>query len=328
MTGFVKRFDGKWLGKIWAPFWQTASTQLQHVEWTGCTAWDLIQPSFMFMVGVAMPYSFASRAARGDSWGKQFLHALIRSLTLIALGIFLRSTHSDMTNFTFEDVLTQIGLGYLFVFILMRAPFIAQLVAMAAILGGYWFFFFHYPLPPPQGDLVTRYMTDVRAMKPEAWNQFSGLACALEQAHKRGGRFRSQVSQFLSPLWPGLGRQEILDQQRRLSDAQFCALDGNHAVRRDGRPIDPQPADFAAQAGNPDRRGAALLCRLDGDRHDDLARAFRQTDLLIRADRQTDLDPLVGRLQCRLGVLVLALSIGSSTCAGIAGWDCRWRLWA
>ena len=47
-------------------FWQTASTQLQHVEWTGCTAWDLIQPSFMFMVGVAMPYSFASRASVGN----------------------------------------------------------------------------------------------------------------------------------------------------------------------------------------------------------------------------------------------------------------------
>jgi predicted acyltransferase len=172
---FVSRYDGKWFGKPWALFWQTASAQLQHVAWTGCTAWDLIQPSFMFMVGVAMPYSYASRAARGDSWGRQFVHALIRSFILIALGIFLRSTDKGMTNFTFEDVLTQIGLGYLFVFILMRAPFIAQLVALAAILGGYWFFFFHHPLPPPQGDLV-RYMTEVRSMKPEAWNQFSGLA--------------------------------------------------------------------------------------------------------------------------------------------------------
>ena len=84
------------------------------------------------------------------------MHAAVRSLILIALGIFLRSTHSSMTHFTFEDVLTQIGLGYIFVFILLRAPFVAQMMAVLVILGGYWFFFFHYPLPPPEGNLVTR----------------------------------------------------------------------------------------------------------------------------------------------------------------------------
>src|SRR5580692_11345983 len=77
---FLHRFDGKWFAKPWAMFWQTAATQLEHVAWTGCTAWDLIQPSFMFMVGVAMPFSYASRAARGESWARQFTHALIRSL--------------------------------------------------------------------------------------------------------------------------------------------------------------------------------------------------------------------------------------------------------
>jgi predicted acyltransferase len=169
-------YDGRWFGKPWALFWQTAASQLEHVGWTGCTVWDLIQPSFMFMVGVAMPFSYASRAARGDSWARQFGHALVRSLILILLGIFLRSTHSGMTNFTFEDVLTQIGLGYIFVFLLLSAPFWAQLLAGAAILGGSWFLFFHQPLPPPEGNLVTRYMTEKRHLKPEEWNQFTGLA--------------------------------------------------------------------------------------------------------------------------------------------------------
>ena len=168
---FLHRFDGNWFAKPWTIFWQTAAAQLDHVAWTGCTAWDLIQPSFMFMVGVSMPYSYAAREARGDSWGKQFIHALIRSLVLILLGIFLRSTNSSMTHFTFEDVLTQIGLGYLFVFLLLRAPFIAQLVALLVILGGSWFFFFQHPLPPPQGNLVTRYMTEKKGMKAEEWSQ-------------------------------------------------------------------------------------------------------------------------------------------------------------
>ena len=173
---FVHRFDGNWFGKPWTLLWETAAAQLQHVAWTGCTVWDLIQPSFMFMVGVAMPFSYAVRAARGDSWSRQFVHALFRSITLILLGIFLRSRHSPMTNFTFEDVLTQIGLGYLFVYLLLGVPFWGQLLALAAILGGYWFFFFHYPLPPPEGNLVTRYLTEVMGRTPDTWNQFSGLA--------------------------------------------------------------------------------------------------------------------------------------------------------
>jgi heparan-alpha-glucosaminide N-acetyltransferase len=91
---------------------------LEHREWVGVTPWDLIQPSFMFMVGVALPFSLAARRARGDAFGRLFGHALVRSLLLVALGIFLRSQGRPQTYFTFEDVLTQIGLGYPFLFLL------------------------------------------------------------------------------------------------------------------------------------------------------------------------------------------------------------------
>jgi heparan-alpha-glucosaminide N-acetyltransferase len=168
----LTRFDGHWYGKPWKVFWNTAAWQLQHVAWTGCVAWDLIQPAFTFMVGVSMPFSYAKREARGDSWGIQFWHALVRSLILIGLGIFLRSTGSSMTVFTFEDTLTQIGLGYIFVFILLRAPFVAQCVAVLVILGGYWFAFYRYPLPPPEGNRVTQYLTS-HNVNPKDWNQFT-----------------------------------------------------------------------------------------------------------------------------------------------------------
>jgi heparan-alpha-glucosaminide N-acetyltransferase len=168
----LTQFDERWYGKPWKLFWNTAAWQLDHVAWTGCVLWDLIQPAFMFMVGVAMPFSYAKRESRGESWGVQFGHAALRSLILIALGIFLRSTHSTMTHFTFEDVLTQIGLGYLFVFILLRSPFVAQCMAVVVILGGYWFAFYHYPLPPAEGNLVTKYLVE-HGVKPEEWNQFT-----------------------------------------------------------------------------------------------------------------------------------------------------------
>src|SRR5579872_3824341 len=46
-------------------FWQFLKYQTEHVDWRGCSLWDLIQPSFMFMVGVALPFSLASRKAKG-----------------------------------------------------------------------------------------------------------------------------------------------------------------------------------------------------------------------------------------------------------------------
>src|SRR5216683_2330118 len=61
------------------PTWNWLYLQNEHVEWEGCRYWDLIQPSFMFMVGVAMPFALARRAALGQSWARQFGHVLLRA---------------------------------------------------------------------------------------------------------------------------------------------------------------------------------------------------------------------------------------------------------
>src|SRR5437870_2286880 len=74
--------------------WETLYGQFDHVPWVGCSFWDLIQPSFMFMVGVAIPFSHASRLAKGDSRWRIAGHVLFRSLILILLGIFLSSNGS------------------------------------------------------------------------------------------------------------------------------------------------------------------------------------------------------------------------------------------
>src|SRR3954467_11518517 len=117
ILGGLPRSSGSFTGPIVA----FLSGQLDHVAWRGCSFWDLIQPSFMFLVGVAMPFSYANRRARGQSWPELFRHALGRSLILIALGIFLSSAggKTTQTNFTFVNVLTQIGLGYMVVFLLL-----------------------------------------------------------------------------------------------------------------------------------------------------------------------------------------------------------------
>jgi predicted acyltransferase len=135
--------------------WQFLSYQTEHVAWVGCTLWDLIQPSFMFMVGVSLPFSVAARRARGQTFGHMFLHALWRSFLLAFLGIFLRSIGRPMLNFTFEDVLTQIGLGYPILFLLAFTRPRTQLVAAVLILAGYWAAFAAYPLPPAGFDYAS-----------------------------------------------------------------------------------------------------------------------------------------------------------------------------
>ena len=137
-----------------SPTWRTIGHQLDHVPWRGGGFWDLIQPSFMFMVGVAMPFSYASRRARGESWSRLFGHALVRSLILIALGVFLSSVGEKVkqTNYTFVNVLSQIGLGYMVVFLLLDKSPRVQFGAALAILAGYWLAFAAYPLPSPGFD--------------------------------------------------------------------------------------------------------------------------------------------------------------------------------
>jgi len=135
-----------------SPFARFTASMLEHREWIGCSPWDLIQPAFMFIVGVALPFSLARREARGDPFGRMLAHSIYRALVLILLGIFLRSQSRAQTNFTFEDVLTQIGLAYVFLFLLARTRMRAQWTAAALILAGYWAAFALYPVPPPGFD--------------------------------------------------------------------------------------------------------------------------------------------------------------------------------
>ena len=130
-------------------FWSFLAYHQTHVEWAGCSLHDTIQPGFSFLVGVALPYSIAARLATGGTFRSMFLHALWRSLLLIALGIFLRSTHAPQTYFTFEDTLTQIGLGYPLLFLLAWRPPRWQWIAFGMLLFAYWLAWALYPAHEP-----------------------------------------------------------------------------------------------------------------------------------------------------------------------------------
>jgi len=116
------------------PFWDFFATQVTHHEWNGLYAWDLIQPFFMFIVGVAMPFSFAKRRARGESWNSTFLHVLKRSVALFFLGVILHCSYSDKLVWELWNVLTQLSFTYLIAFLFIRKPIKTQLIISFAIL--------------------------------------------------------------------------------------------------------------------------------------------------------------------------------------------------
>jgi heparan-alpha-glucosaminide N-acetyltransferase len=168
-------FPGNW-------FWGFLAWNQTHVTWAGCSLHDTIQPGFSFLVGVALPYSIASRLAKGGTFGKMFAHALWRSLVLIALGVFLRSMHGPITNFTFEDTLSQIGLGYPFLFLLGFRPARWQWIALATVLTGYWLAWALYPAPGPDFNWQA-------VLVPANWHHYSGFAAHWDKNSNLGNAF-------------------------------------------------------------------------------------------------------------------------------------------
>jgi predicted acyltransferase len=165
--------------------WQWLAFNQTHAEWSGCSLHDLIQPSFTFLVGVALPYSIASRIARGQPQGWMIAHAAWRAFLLVALGIFLRSVGRPHTNFTFEDTLTQIGLGYFPLFLLGFTKPKWQWLALAVVLVGYWAAFAWYHLPGPEFDYASAGVSPAWPYNftgfAAHWNKNTNLAWAFDR---------------------------------------------------------------------------------------------------------------------------------------------------
>jgi predicted acyltransferase len=108
--------------------------QLHHCDWIGLHFWDLIQPFFMFIVGVAMPLSFARRIAQGDSNRTLIGHVLKRALLLLVLGWALYCIEPGKITFRFQNVLAQLSVTYLLAYLVMKkAPWFQILFSIILI---------------------------------------------------------------------------------------------------------------------------------------------------------------------------------------------------
>ncbi len=128
--------------------WAWLANQFEHVDWVGCGLWDLIQPAFTFIVGVAMPLAFSRRMAAGVTRGALAGHVLWRALFLVALSNVSSNWNTrGPLKFQLINVLCQIALSYVLCFLIWNLPFRQQVVAAVAVMVLHHGLFFLYPGP-------------------------------------------------------------------------------------------------------------------------------------------------------------------------------------
>lgn len=124
---------------------------ITHAEWNGWTPADFIFPSFLFLVGVSMVFSFSARLRRGESRQQILFHAFKRSLILIAIGLLVNASPLvglDVHSWRFEGVTQRIALCYFAAAILVLwSHRRGQLIAIVACLLGYWAIMRFVPVP-------------------------------------------------------------------------------------------------------------------------------------------------------------------------------------
>lgn len=128
----------------------TTYSPLKHAEWNGWTAADLVFPFFLFVVGVAMPYSFSSRLQRGQSQPKLRMHVFSRGFILFALGLFLNGFPNQyhLASWRVYGVLQRIAVCYVISAILaLWTSRRAWIAATIACLAGYWILMRYVPVP-------------------------------------------------------------------------------------------------------------------------------------------------------------------------------------
>jgi predicted acyltransferase len=135
----------------------TIGIQFQHHEWNGMYFWDLIQPFFMFIVGVAMPLSYNNRLGKDDTHTQISKHIYIRSLLLLFLGWWLYCINAGKIGFHFQNVLAQLSVTIIIAYLIMRKPATTQILISLGLLAlteviyrTFWVEGFNQPFVPAQ----------------------------------------------------------------------------------------------------------------------------------------------------------------------------------
>jgi predicted acyltransferase len=108
--------------------------QFHHHPWNGLRFWDLIQPFFMFIVGVAMAFSLKKRWGKGQTWMQSFRHILVRCLILLLFGVMLHCGYSGKLVWELWNVLCQLSFTILLSFLIFKFSFRVQFLISIGLL--------------------------------------------------------------------------------------------------------------------------------------------------------------------------------------------------
>jgi len=197
-------------------FLRSLRMQLGHVHWEGFHAWDLIMPLFLFIVGVAMPFSFSKRLARGDSKKQLYIHiikrvAILCFLALIGKGQLQTYDWENMQVFT--STLQAIAMGYLITSIVMLNMKVRwQMVTLAGLLLLYWALVALVPVPgygpgvfTEDGNLVS-YLDNLILGHRQRGTGFRIISlmtfgCTVMLGAMAGHLLRSEKSKMTKVVW-------------------------------------------------------------------------------------------------------------------------------
>jgi predicted acyltransferase len=161
-------FPGSW-GSVYPP--------LRHAAWNGWTPTDLIFPFFLFIVGVAMTFSFSNRLARGASESQLLLHVLKRSLIIFALGVFLNGfPYFNLSTLRIPGVLQRIAICYFFAsLVALKTGIKGQAITAVVLSLLYWVLMKVVPVPgfgagvlEPTGNLA--WYIDSNLLSGHTWS--------------------------------------------------------------------------------------------------------------------------------------------------------------
>jgi predicted acyltransferase len=141
-----------------APFWGVLSQEFTHPDWNGFHFYDLIFPLFLFIAGVATPYSTGRELEKGKTKGQVLGRVIKRGLILVLLGIIVNNGLEirPFADIRFASVLGRIGLAYIFANIIYLYTNVrAQAIWFVSLLAGYWLLLRFTSAPGfPAGDLT------------------------------------------------------------------------------------------------------------------------------------------------------------------------------
>ncbi|MEI6086898.1 MAG: DUF5009 domain-containing protein [Bacteroidota bacterium] len=141
------------------PFFEAFSIQLTHPDWNGFHMYDCIFPLFLFIAGVASPYSVGKEIEKGHSKGSIFLKIAKRALILILLGLVVNNglVIRPISEIRFGSVLGRIGIAYMFAnFIyLITKKQVTRIICFFSLVVGYYLLLKFNAAPGfPKGDLT------------------------------------------------------------------------------------------------------------------------------------------------------------------------------